>query len=154
MAKRAVKNPVRWGVISTARIGWEKVLPGMMKSKEIEIRAIASRKLPTAKKWAKKLGIPVAYGSYEALLDDPEIEAVYNPLPNHLHVPLTLAAAAKGKHVLCEKPIALTAEEAENFALAVLGQAENAYGVEDAITQMRVLDAIFRSEKSGGWEQV
>src|SRR5258708_35684760 len=112
MAKRAVKNPVRWGVISTARIGWEKVLPGMMKSKDIEIRAIASRSLPTARKWAKKLGIPVAYGSYEALLDDPEIEAVYNPLPNHLHVPLTLAAAAKGKHVLCEKPMALSAEEA------------------------------------------
>jgi len=107
MAKRAAKNPVRWGVISTARIGWEKVLPGMMKSKELEIRAIASRSLPNAKKWAKKLGIPVAYGSYEELLDDPEIEAVYNPLPNHLHVPLTLKAAEKGKHVLCEKPIAL-----------------------------------------------
>jgi predicted dehydrogenase len=115
MAKRAVKDPVRWGVISTARIGWEKVLPGMIKSKEIDIRAIASRSLPTAKKWAKKLGIPVAYGSYEELLDDPEIEAVYNPLPNHLHVPLTLAAAAKGKHVLCEKPIALSAEEAEKL---------------------------------------
>src|SRR5882724_8262753 len=113
MAKRAVKSPVRWGVISTARIGWEKVLPGMMKSEEIEIRAIASRSLPTARKWAKKLGIPVAYGSYEELLDDPEIEAVYNPLPNHLHVPLTLMAAAKGKHVLCEKPIALTATELE-----------------------------------------
>jgi predicted dehydrogenase len=106
-------RPVVWGVISTARIGWEKVIPGMMKSKDLEIRAIASRSHATAKKWAKKLGIPVAYGSYEELLDDPEIEAVYNPLPNHLHVPLTLAAAAKGKHVLCEKPIALTAEEAE-----------------------------------------
>src|SRR5882724_2615427 len=112
MAKRAVKSPVRWGVISTARIGWEKVLPGMMKSEEIEIRAIASRSLPTARKWAKKLGIPVAYGSYEELLADPEIDAVYNPLPNHLHVPLTLAAARAGKHVLCEKPIAMTAKEA------------------------------------------
>ena len=121
MAKAAAKNPVRWGVISTARIGWEKVLPGMMKSKDIEIRAIASRALPTAKKWAKKLGIPVAYGSYEELLDDPEIEAVYNPLPNHLHVPLTLAAAAKGKHVLCEKPIALSAEEAEKLKGAPAG---------------------------------
>jgi predicted dehydrogenase len=106
------KDKVRWGVISTANIGVAKVLPGMMKSKEIEIRAIASRSLPTAKKAAKKLGIPVAYGSYEELLDDPEIEAIYNPLPNHLHVPLTLAAARKGKHVLCEKPIALTAAEA------------------------------------------
>jgi predicted dehydrogenase len=119
MAKRAVKrHPVRWGVISTARIGWEKVIPGMMKSKDIEIRAISSRTLPTAKKWAKKLGIPVAYGSYEDMLDDPEIEVVYNPLPNHLHVPLTLAAAAKGKHVLCEKPIALSAKEAEKLRSA------------------------------------
>lgn len=122
MAKTAVKkDPVRWGVISTARIGWEKVLPGMMKSKDIEIRAISSRTLPTAKKWAKKLGIPVAYGSYEDMLDDPDIEAVYNPLPNHLHVPLTLAAAAKGKHVLCEKPIAMTAKEAEKLRSAPPG---------------------------------
>ena len=122
MAKRAArKDPVRWGVISTARIGWEKVLPGMMKSNDIEIRAIASRTLPTAKKWAKKLGIPVAYGSYEDMLDDPEIEAVYNPLPNHLHVPLTLAAAAKGKHVLCEKPISLSAKEAEKLRSAPAG---------------------------------
>lgn len=109
------KDKVRWGVISTANIGVAKVLPGMMKSKEIEIRAIASRSLPTAKKAAKKLGIPVAYGSYEELLDDPDIEAIYNPLPNHLHVPLTLAAARKGKHVLCEKPISLTAAEAEQL---------------------------------------
>jgi predicted dehydrogenase len=106
------KDKVRWGIISTANIGVAKVIPGMMKSKEIEIRAIASRDLKTGKKAAKKLGIPVAYGSYEELLDDPEIEAIYNPLPNHLHVPLTLAAAKKGKHVLCEKPMSLTAAEA------------------------------------------
>ena len=95
----------------------------MLKSKEFEVRAIASRSLPTAKKWAKKLGIPVAYGSYEELLDDPEIDAVYNPLPNHLHVPLTLAAAMKGKHVLCEKPIALTAAEAETLRARAEGRA-------------------------------
>jgi predicted dehydrogenase len=118
---KANTDPVRWGVISTAKIGTQKVLPGMMKSKQIEIRAIASRSLPTAKKWAKKLGIPVAYGSYEELLDDPEIEAIYNPLPNHLHVPLTLAAARKGKHVLCEKPIALSAAEAETLKTAPTG---------------------------------
>jgi predicted dehydrogenase len=93
----------------------------MMKSKDFEVRAIASRSLPNAKKWAKKLGIPVAYGTYEDLLDDPEIDAVYNPLPNHLHVPLTLAAAAKGKHVLCEKPIALSADEAERLKTAPPG---------------------------------
>ena len=116
MAKRAKANVVRWGVISTANIGTAKVIPGMMKSRELEIRAIASRTLPTARRWAKKLGIPVAYGSYEDLLNDPEIDAIYNPLPNHLHVPLTLQAAAKGKHVLCEKPIASNAAEAEGMA--------------------------------------
>jgi predicted dehydrogenase len=119
--KKRGKGKVRWGIISTARIGWEKVIPGMLKSDEFEVRAIASRSLPTARKWAKKLGIPVAYGSYEELLDDPEIDVVYNPLPNHLHVPLTLAAAARGKHVLCEKPIALSAEEAETLRTAPKG---------------------------------
>lgn len=120
--KSGGKNgPVRWGIISTAKIGTEKVIPGFLKSKELEVRAIASRSLPTAKKAARKLGIPVAYGSYEELFDDPEIEAVYNPLPNHLHVPLTLAAAKKGKHVLVEKPVALTAAEAEQLRGAPAG---------------------------------
>ncbi|HEY4994925.1 MAG TPA: Gfo/Idh/MocA family oxidoreductase [Aestuariivirga sp.] len=103
---------VKWGVISTADIGVAKVLPGMLKSDEIEIVAISSRNLKTAQSWASKLGIRKAYGSYEEMLADPEIECVYNPLPNHLHVPLTLAAAKHGKHVLCEKPIAITAKEA------------------------------------------
>jgi predicted dehydrogenase len=106
-------EPVRWGVVSTAKIGVDKVLPGMMKSRQIRMMAIASRDESLAKRWAKKLGIPKAYGSYEALLADPEIEAIYNPLPNHLHVPLTVAAVRAGKHVLCEKPIAITAAEAE-----------------------------------------
>jgi predicted dehydrogenase len=109
---------VVWGVISTAKIGRERVLPGMKKSGLLEIRAIASRTEATARKTADALGIPIAYGSYEALLADPEIEAIYNPLPNHLHVPLTLQAAAAGKHVLCEKPIALTAAEAEQLRAA------------------------------------
>ncbi len=108
-------SPVKWGIISTAKIGTEKVIPGMLKSKHLEVVAIASRDLKTAKAAAKKLGIPKAYGSYEELLADPEIEAVYNPLPNHLHVPLTLKAAAAGKHVLCEKPIAITAKEAQKL---------------------------------------
>ena len=103
---------VVWGVLSTAKIGRDRVLPGMRKSDLLEIRAIASRDEARARSAAEALGIPKAYGSYDALFADPEIEAIYNPLPNHLHVPLTLAAAAAGKHVLCEKPIALTADEA------------------------------------------
>ncbi len=109
---------VRWGVISTAKIGVEKVIPGMQQSALCDIRAIASRSLETAKAAAAALSIPRAYGSYEELLADPEIEAVYNPLPNHLHVPLTLKAAEAGKHVLCEKPIALSADEAERLRAA------------------------------------
>jgi predicted dehydrogenase len=84
----------------------------MMKSPSCDVVAVASRDEANARAMADELGIAKAYGSYEALLADPEIEAIYNPLPNHLHVPMTLAAAAAGKHVLCEKPIAVTAEEA------------------------------------------
>lgn len=109
---------VIWGVLSTAKIGLKRALPGMLKSDRLEIRALASRSLAAARAAAGTLGIPRAYGSYEELLADPEIEAVYNPLPNHLHVPLTLKAAAAGKHVLCEKPIALTAAEAERLRAA------------------------------------
>jgi len=103
---------VVWGVLGTARIATQKVIPAMQKSAWCEVRAIASRSLPAARAAAEALGIPVAHGSYDALLADPEIEAVYDPLPNHLHVETTLAAARAGKHVLCEKPIALDAREA------------------------------------------
>src|SRR5215831_14216903 len=113
----AMKKVV-WGVVSTAKIGLKRVLPGMLKSELIEIRAIASRSAQAAREAAQSLGIPQAYGSYEELMADPQIEAVYNPLPNHLHVPVTLQAAAEGKHVLCEKPIALTADEAEQLRAA------------------------------------
>ena len=104
---------VRWGVLSTAKIGWEKVIPAMQKSAWCDMQAIASRNLASAQSWAGKLRIPKAYCSYEALLADPEIEAIYNPLPNDMHVEWTLAAARAGKHVLCEKPFAMTAKEAE-----------------------------------------
>ena len=106
-------TPVRWGILSTALIGTGRAVPGMLKSKTLEVAAIASRSLPKAVEAAAALGIPNAYGSYEALLADPSIEAIYNPLPNHLHVPMTLAAAQAGKHVLCEKPMSLTAPELE-----------------------------------------
>src|SRR5262245_9214498 len=106
---------VVWGILSTAKIGTRKVIPAMQRSAWIDVRAIASRSEAAARQAASELCIPRAYASYEALLADPEIEAVYNPLPNHLHVSLTLQAAAAGKHVLCEKPIALTADEARQL---------------------------------------
>ena len=106
---------IRWGVLSTASIGVRKVLPGMQQGKYSEVVAIASRDLGKARETAAKLGIPTAYGSYEELLDDASIDAIYNPLPNQLHVPWTIKAAEAGKHVLCEKPLSLTVAEAESL---------------------------------------
>ena len=106
---------VTWGVLSTAKIGREKVIPAMQKGQYSQVDAIASRSLDAAQKVATDLGIPKAYGSYEELLADPEIEAIYNPLPNDQHVPWTLAAARAGKHVLCEKPFSMNAQEAEQL---------------------------------------
>lgn len=105
--------PVKWGILGAARIGLEKVIPGMLKGTNVEVAAIASRELGKAEEAAARLGIPKAYGSYEELLADPEIEAVYNPLPNNLHVSWTLRAVQAGKHVLCEKPMAMDARDAE-----------------------------------------
>ena len=103
---------VRWGVLSTAKIAVMKVIPAMQRGSWCEITAIASRDLGKAKEVARQLNIPRAYGSYEELLADDDVEVVYNPLPNHLHVPFTVKAAEAGKHVLCEKPIALSVDEA------------------------------------------
>jgi predicted dehydrogenase len=105
---------VRWGVLGAANIALKKVIPGMQKS-SCKVVAIASRDLQRARQAADQLGIPKAYGSYEELLDDGEIEAVYNPLPNHMHVPWSIKAAEAGKHMLCEKPIAMTAEEGKQL---------------------------------------
>ena len=107
---------IRWGVLSTANIGVAKVLPAMQRGALCDVTAIASRDLAKAQATAKQLGIPKAYGSYEELLADPEIDAIYNPLPNHLHVPWSIKAIEAGKHVLCEKPIALTTAEAQTLA--------------------------------------
>jgi predicted dehydrogenase len=106
---------LRWGVLSTAAIGLKKVIPAMQQGKHTTVAAIASRNLAKSKAAAAALGIPTAYGSYEELLADPNIDAIYNPLPNHLHVPWTIKAAEAGKHVLCEKPISLTVAEAETL---------------------------------------
>lgn len=103
---------VRWGILSTARIGVQKVIPAMQQCAHGEVAALASRRYESAQRVAAQLGIPQAYGSYEELLADPALDAVYNPTPNHLHVPLAITALQSGKHVLCEKPVALNAHEA------------------------------------------
>jgi predicted dehydrogenase len=108
-------NKLRWGVLSTANIGLKKVLPAMQKGEYTTVAAIASRDLAKAREAATALGIPTAYGSYEELLADPNVDAIYNPLPNHLHVPWTIQAAEAGKHVLCEKPLSLTVAEAKTL---------------------------------------
>ena len=106
---------LNWGILSTAKIGIEKVIPAMQQGKLSEIVAIASRTHESAREAAKNLKIPKAFGSYQDLLDDTSIDAVYIPLPNHMHVPWTIKALAANKHVLCEKPIALTATEAKEL---------------------------------------
>lgn len=109
---------VRWGILSTANIGVEKVIPAMQQGEYCDITAIASRDLHKAMSVTRKLGIPKAYDSYMDLLDDPEVDAVYNPLPNHLHVPWSVKALEAGKHVLCEKPIALSSVEGQELVAA------------------------------------
>ncbi len=108
-------EPVKWGVLSTAKIGLDRVLPAMQQGALCDIAAIASREPERARAAAAALGIAKAHDSYEALLADPDIEAIYNPLPNHMHVEWSARAMEAGKHVLCEKPIALTAAEAERL---------------------------------------
>jgi predicted dehydrogenase len=103
---------VSWGVLSTANIGTGKVIPAMQKGEYTKINAIASRDINQAKQTAQSLGIPKAYGSYEELLGDKEIDAIYIPLPNHLHVEWTIKSLEAGKHVLCEKPIGMNYDEA------------------------------------------
>jgi len=134
-------NKVRWGVLSTAKIATQKVIPAMQLGEYCQMTAIASRKLEKAQAAARQLGIPQAYGSYEELLADPEVDAIYNPLPNHLHVPWSIRALNAGKHVLCEKPIGLTAAEAQELLDAAQKQ-----------PQLKVMEA-FMYRHHPQWQQ-
>src|ERR1700739_2991036 len=113
-----MNKKVIWGVLGVANIAVRKVVPAMQRGAWCQIEAIASRDIKRAEQAAKQLGISKAFGSYEELLSDPDIEAVYNPLPNHLHVPWSIKAAEAGKHVLCEKPISLTVAEGKALLAA------------------------------------
>lgn len=104
-------KPVRWGILSTSSFAEGKFIPGLRKSPDIDVAAVASRDVGRATEYARRNGIATAYGSYEELLADPSIEVIYNPLPNNLHVEWTKRAAEAGKHVLCEKPMGINAEE-------------------------------------------
>src|SRR5438552_19132881 len=104
---------LRWGILGVAAIN-NRVLPSFHRARNVELRAIASRSLDKAKAASQAVGIPLAHGSYEALLDDPNIDAVYIPLPNILHDEWTRKAAERGKHVWCEKPLCMSAAEAES----------------------------------------
>ncbi len=128
---------IHWGVLSTARIGLQKVLPAMQLGPHCDILAIASRNLESAKQAAAQLGIPKVYGSYEDLLNDPEVEAIYNPLPNHLHVPWSIKAIEAGKHVLCEKPMATSASELQQLI-----------DVANAHPQIKVMEAFMYRQHS------
>ena len=108
-------SKIRWGVLSTANIGLKKVIPAMQLGRLTRVTAIASRDLAKAQTAGAALGIPTAHGSYEELLADPDVDAIYNPLPNHLHLPWTINAAEADKHVLCEKPLTLTAADAQSL---------------------------------------
>jgi len=115
-----MNRKIRWGILSTAKIARMKVVPAMQKGSFCEVKAIASRDLNKANGTAQNLGIPKAYGSYEQLLNDPGIDAVYNPLPNHLHLEWTIKAMNAGKHVLCEKPVGMNTREALELREAML----------------------------------
>jgi predicted dehydrogenase len=114
----AARQSLRWGILSTANIAKERLVPAMLSAGNAELLAVASRSEEKAEQFANEFNIPRRYGSYESLLQDPDIDAVYIPLPNHLHAEWTIRAAAAGKHVLCEKPAALNEQEAQQMVSA------------------------------------
>lgn len=116
LRNESLNEPVVWGVLGVSHFARMAAMAGMRHASLVDLRAIASRSFDKARAAADQQGVPQAYGSYEELLADPEIEAVYNPLPNHLHAEWTIAALRAGKHVLCEKPLTLNAAEAEQLA--------------------------------------
>ena len=109
------RSELRWGILSTADIGRKKVIPAIQKARRSRVVAMASRDGTRAQEIANELGIERSHSSYEALLADPDVDAVYIPLPNHMHPEWAMAAAVAGKHVLCEKPLAMTSSEAERM---------------------------------------
>ena len=113
-----MEKKIRWGVLGAANIALKKVVPAMRRGELSEVTAVASRDSEKARRAARESGIPKAYGSYEELLADADVDAIYNPLPNHLHVPWSIKAAEAGKHVLCEKPIGMSVAEARELQRA------------------------------------
>jgi predicted dehydrogenase len=106
---------LRWGVLGTSNFARNKMIPALQQSRYVHVAAVASRSLVKAQAVAEQFGIPGAYGSYQELIDDPEIEVIYNPLPNHLHIPWSSLAIKAGKHVLCEKPLAMSSDDARQL---------------------------------------
>lgn len=110
-----MSDVVRWGILSTAKIAARQVIPAMQKARNCQVVAVSSRDSTKARELSEKLGIPKVYGDYDSLLEDAEIDAIYNPLPNHLHVEWSIKALQAGKHVLCEKPLGLSSTEAREL---------------------------------------
>lgn len=114
----SMSTRLRWGILSSSKFARTKVIPALLRAPSLEVAALASRDAAIARAHADSFGIPTAYGSYEELLADPSIDVIYNPLPNHLHVPWSVRAAQAGKHVLCEKPLGLNAAEVDHLIAA------------------------------------
>jgi len=131
-ARKGLNTQIRWGILGTAEIAREQVMPAFQKCANAKLKGIASRSGNTAE-LATEFNIPKEYSSYEELLEDPDIDAVYVPLPNHLHAQWVKKAAARGKHVLCEKPAALTAQETKE--MIEICEKNNVYFMESMMYQ-------------------